>query len=766
MKRRLTKKIVAIVMVLITMISTIFNNGVIASTPTEANIKVRGRCGEHLQYYNEQRGVWSGISAAYVEYEEGGVRYPAYCLQRELIGVGTSEDEYESYTVDLTTMLDDVRVWRTIINGYPYKTPEQLGLVDEYDAFLATKQAVYCILYDFNPETRYRGADERGTAIANAIVRMVNEGRYGTQTPYNSGISIDRIGELKDENEYYSQEYNVYAPIETSQYTITSNAGLPSGTIICDMNDNIKTTFIGNEHFKIKIPKASINSDINAILSIQAKCKTYPVFYGRTRIEGTQNYAVTYDPYGDISGVGYLDVQTNTGSIRINKSDSETLKPIANVTFQLANEDGTIVSTAITDENGVAVFNNLYAGNYKLKELATDDKYILTDAIFDVNVEFNKQTIKNITNDCKRGNLKIYKVDKDNNNIALGNVEFDLYSEELQKVVGTYFTDVDGIIEINNIRVGEYKLIEKKTGKWYNLSDEKTVGVEWDITSNVTVENELKRGQIRIIKVDEDNNEIKIPNVKFEVLDSNNKVLETIITDENGEALTSRYAIRDYSNLYIKEITTDEKYVLDDTIHKIELKENEIVDFIFENKRIPEIPETEVEKTGDTDVTANQEMKYEFKIRNKGNAPLTDFTWYDFIPTDYVTVSKLITGTYNQDINYSIYYKTNKNEYRLLQDNLNAKINNYIDFSTLELESDEYITEFRVEFGKVDIGFSSIETPQLYVKVKSNVKNNDTFVNKTKVEGYHKAYYAWDEDEHTTKVYEKKVNVKLPKTGM
>ena len=135
------------------------------------------------------------------------------------------------------------------------------------------------------------------------------------------------------------------------------------------------------------------------------------------------------------------------------------------------------------------------------------------------------------------------------------------------------------------------------------------------------------------------------------------------------------------------------------------------------------------------------------------------------MPTDYVKPTKLVTGTYNQDLKYAIYYKTNKNEYRLLRDNLSTKTNNYIDFSNLELEKDEYVMDFKAEFGKVDVGFTSIEKPQLFVKVKSSVKNDDIFTNKTKVDGYHKTYYVWDEDDHTTEVYEKKLEVKLPRTG-
>ena len=137
------------------------------------------------------------------------------------------------------------------------------------------------------------------------------------------------------------------------------------------------------------------------------------------------------------------------------------------------------------------------------------------------------------------------------------------------------------------------------------------------------------------------------------------------------------------------------------------------------------------------------------------------------MPTDYVRITKLITGTYNQDLEYSIYYKTNKNDYKLLKDNLNTKINNYIDFSDLELEEDEYVTEFKADFGTVDVGFESEINPYIFVRVNGDVKEDDTFINKTRIKGYHRTYMVWDEDDHTTKVYEKKLEVKkLPRTGV
>lgn len=468
-----------------------------------------------------------------------------------------------------------------------------------------------------------------------------------------------------------------------------------------------------------------------------------------------------------------------------------------------------------------------------------------------------------VENEHKRGNLKVFKVDADNNKIAIGGVKFALYSYEFEKVTGYYTTDANGEIFIEGLRTGKWALIELETNKWYNLSEDPVdIKVEWDETTDTTIENELKKSQVRVIKVDQENRKIRLEGVEIEVLDKNENVLETIITDKNGEAVTSRYPVRDYPVLYLREKSTQDKYVLDPTIKEIELKENEIVDYIFENRKIkgqieiiktsdddseiagikkgdpipnvefdvfdenkqyietivtdengrartsllekgikyvkeknsaewfllntteysgeiindgdvieinitntPEKPDIDVEKEGIIQTTANEEIKYDFTIKNTGNTKLDKFTWFDYLPTDYVTPTKLITGTYNQDLNYNIYYRTNLNDYKILADDLNTKENHYIDFTNINLAEGEYITEFKVDFGTVDVGFESVDKPQLFVKVKSDVNNDDTFVNKTRVEGYNKTYLVWDEDEHTTKVYEKELEVKLPRTG-
>ena len=565
------KKFIAFLMLILTIFS-VFSNTVFATEISSADLKYKGDCGYHLQYWDKDH--WSYIITSFVTYSENGKEYPAYCLNRELPGVGT--EGTPDYSVNINSIIEDERLWRTVINGYPYQTPASMGVENEYDAFVATKQAIYSVIYGTDVESFYRGGDSRGVAIKNAIVKLVDIGRNGTQTRYNTDVEVNKTGGFYEDGEYYSQNYNVNAPVEISQYTVINTAGMPDGAKITDLSGNEKTTFGGNETFKVMIPKSQLTKDINVTVSVKAKCKVYPVFYGETTIPGTQNYLVTYDPFGDVAGRANMNVATNTGKIEIVKTDDETFKPIEGVTFGLYKKDGTEVARATTDSEGIAVFQGLYQNDYVLKELETNKDYVLSKVEFDVNVEYNKTTRTEIENEHKKGNLKIYKVDKDNHKIALGNVSFDLYSKEFEKVIGTYATNVDGEIYIENLRTGDYSLIEKNTGKWYNLAEDTEIKVEWNETTETTIENELKKGRVKVIKVDNENSEIKLAGVEFEVLDKDGKVLEKITTNEQGEAYTSRYAIRDYQNLYLHEIKTNEYYKLNDKQIEVELKANQI----------------------------------------------------------------------------------------------------------------------------------------------------------------------------------------------
>ena len=573
-----TKKLVATIMVMMTILSSF--GKVFAMEINSAEIYGTDTMEYHLQYWNDERQVWSYVICNPSYYSYNGVAYPAYCVNSDLPGVL----ENGNYAVTVDSMIDNVLVWRAVINGYPYKSASDLGVDTNEDAYLATKQAVYCALYGWSPN-RYRGGDAKGQRIADAIKKIVNEARNGKQQPSDPMVTLTPSGSMYEEGNYYVQKINVSSQVDMASYVITATANLPKGTIITN-GAGVKTdSFKGKESFYVKVPKAQMNKDIsNAIINVQGKCKTYPVFYGKTTVAGTQNYALTFDPFGDGNGRTTLNIKNNKGKVQINKTDSQTHKVIEGVEFTLKNEDGTIVAKAKTNSKGVAVFENLYQGNYKLVETATNKDYVLNTEEKDIYVEYNKTTNVDVTNDHKEGNVKVYKIDKDNHKVVLGNVEFQLYSAEFDKIIGTYYTDANGELEIKNLRTGDYSLIETKTNKWYNLAENKDIKVEWNLTKEIQVENELKKGQIKVIKVDKDNNEVRLKDVKFDVLDKDGKVLETIVTNENGEATTSKYAVRDFENLSIKEKETLQTYKLNTEVKTIKLEENQIKSIQFENE--------------------------------------------------------------------------------------------------------------------------------------------------------------------------------------
>lgn len=220
--RKTKTKLLSIMLIILTLFS-VFQGVVIGATQiSSANLVTIQETEYHLQYWNGSQ--WSYVICDYVGYYENGTMYPAYCMNREYGGV----PEYGSYTVSIEELVSDVRVWRTVINGFPYKTPSELGVANELDAYTATKHAIYSILYDRDVRSFYQGGDTRGEQIVNAIETMVNIGRYGTQTPQSANVTINNVGSFVEEGEYYSQTFSVTSAVSMSEYTITSTSNMPS----------------------------------------------------------------------------------------------------------------------------------------------------------------------------------------------------------------------------------------------------------------------------------------------------------------------------------------------------------------------------------------------------------------------------------------------------------------------------------------------------------------------------------------------------------
>ena len=376
---KLIKKILAVLVVAINIV--LITSKVNATNIGENKALERGPLG----YYCVQK--WDGSKWIYLTYnttyytDTNGKKYVAYCLSPGSPGVGYVSGEKETYNVKIKDVLNDDRIWRIIKNGYPYKSVQELGVETVDDAYFATMQAVNSVLRGYSLEQakqlysvgqfaingeNYADIQRRGTKTLNAMFSLINTGLNGTENRKSLvGISVTNTTDFIKENEnYYSQSFKVTSNSAISGYEIQNVEGLPSSAFIADAKGNKKTSFNSSDNFKVMIPKNELNKNINVQITVNAKQKNYPIYYGESALQGHQDYALCNEEYSNVSASVKMNVVTNKSKLTIVKVDSETNKPLQGVKFQVTNSNN-VTNTYTTNENGIIEIPNVYGNLLK-----------------------------------------------------------------------------------------------------------------------------------------------------------------------------------------------------------------------------------------------------------------------------------------------------------------------------------------------------------------------------------------------------------------
>lgn len=389
-----TRKI-AIVVALLIMNLLALGNSIYAASFSEINTYSIGDCGALLTYQGAQ------VQAIYIESNQSGVAYPAYCMDRTKPGA-----EKGSYNVTTQNTLQDIGLWRIIINGYPYKSLGELGVANQWEAFTATKQAVYCYIHGKRLEYFDSIGTEAGNRTLNALRMILTNAANSTETKVSSTITINRVTDkwVQDakDKDYVSKTYKATANAEMSKYTIdlTRADGLNIGGIkVTDENNNERKEFYPNENFKVLIPIKDMKETTAFNLSVQAKVKTKPVYYGKTQKPGTQDYAITTNPYEDGTGLITEEYNKNETKLIILKKDQDNGNKLENVEFELLDENKQTIYTDLkTDKDGKIVIENLLPGVYYLKETNPTDGYEAYPELIEIKLDLNQEMTVTVNN--------------------------------------------------------------------------------------------------------------------------------------------------------------------------------------------------------------------------------------------------------------------------------------------------------------------------------------------------------------------------------
>jgi len=251
----------------------------------------------------------------------------------------------------------------------------------------------------------------------------------------------------------------------------------------------------------------------------------------------------------------------------------------------------------------------------------------------------------------------------------------------------------------------------------------------------------------------------------FNILDENKEVLYTVTTNRYGRF--EQDILLGEGVFYLQEIEAPFGYQLDPTLRRFEIRQNGERVIIEHINSAVEI-ELEIEKDGIRQAQPLDEISYTFpRLKNNSPVPLNHFTWTDNLPTDYIRITRLFTGTFNEELEYNVYFRTNKSEeYRLIREAISTKENNHINFEEIGLLEGEYIVSFKVYFGTVPAGFQSVEMPFMFARVNESVQSDDMWTNITRLTGSFNGVPVEDECEHTVKTYIRQVPInRLPRTG-
>ena len=356
--------------------------------------------------------MWNGlkIHTHMAVYKKDGKEYPAYCMNRELPGVEIGR----SQTVDVKQLVNNTKIWRAIINGYPYKSISELGCNTEEEAYLATKQAVYCMMTN-RDVNEYSAIGEAGERTLNALRTIVNNARNSNQTKVSSELTVNEQEKLwKIDNldgKYISKTFSVTANTSMSKYTVNVKNLNIEGYKLVDQSNKEKTEFTNSEKFKILIPIQEVKQDGNFSIEVSAQVATKPVFYGESRDSGLQSYALTGYTYEDGTGSKKVYYTKNETKIIITKADDKTGKKLEGVEFELLDKNQNKIYTEITtNKDGIATIDNLLPGIYYIKETRTLEGYQLYSKLIKVELELNEETTVNVINSEEEP--EIYKEEK------------------------------------------------------------------------------------------------------------------------------------------------------------------------------------------------------------------------------------------------------------------------------------------------------------------------------------------------------------------
>ncbi len=538
--------------------------------------------------------------------DDGSIKeIPAYCINPTTKGVPQTVAPGESIEYLANEASNDPKIVGIIANGYPHRGLSELKLDNKYQAFYATKMALWCYLidgWDINRLTvtpSLSGAEkERGEGMLAAAKDIYQRGIVWYTVPQpNITVTADKDAAYPvtiNGAEYKQQVFTVHSETWVCDYDIevffTQADEVPQDTRIVSMSNEditkIRTSATGSGYagqFKVLYPKDSVEGDSGAVqLSFRADVYKYAIFYAlcaeTDKYGNLQRYMCDTDPTREMRQSTFSrfsaapteapdepgETPPTETTLIIKKVETGTNTPLSGALFEVKAPDGTVLGSFASDANGKVVLPLTLSGQYVITEKAAPKWHLLgKETTKTVSVTYGNTA--NVTfENAPYGNLRVEKIDADSgDHLAGAKVEIK-HIETGAVYTGT--TDLAGSAYFDRLLPGAYQVRELAAPYgWVMDGQIHTVNVVSATEVSIALENKAKPG-LTILKYDEAT-KTPLPDVAFEVY-RDTVLIGTFMTNELGEI---RLVNLQPGTYLVKEVSTDPDHVLNSTPQQIEL---------------------------------------------------------------------------------------------------------------------------------------------------------------------------------------------------
>lgn len=326
-------------------------------------------------------------------------------------------------------------------------------------------------------------------------------------------------------------------------------------------------------------------------------------------------------------------------------------------------EQGTLIDTVTTDDDGVAKSKELYLGKYTVIEKTAPNGYVHNAAKYDAELTYAGQNVSvtstdiSVYNDRQKVSVSLKKIMANDKTFGIGNngeitsVRFGIYADEDIKASNGDVIPKDALITFANcdkngsivfdcdLPVGfKWYAKEIATDAHYILSDTKyefdteyqgqdIKVIDIKINNDKAIENNLIYGSVKGLKVDRETQEV-IKGATFGLFKSDTTELTeenailTAVTDENGIFTFSNIP---YGEYLIKELKPADGYLDNEDVFTVTIKNNEqVVELTAINDKVPEL-KTTATVNGKKEVIAKGEITIKDTVEYKHLVPNTEY---------------------------------------------------------------------------------------------------------------------------------------------